>query len=242
MRTFLPALLIILSVFLLCQAQEPQPSPASSPNFEPRPLDPLRSRLLTDEEREAKASLVRNYDKFEDRTTVRTNFYWPSTSADIRLAAYFTTKGKAGNPIEQSGLIVGISGQRLLKNPRLNILADGKRFRFPRPTARDFDLSTTELATVKEIFAYAVSLKILQHIATAKKLEMRIDESEFVVGDYFISQLRLMLADLKSNHALPTSLGRVLYHARQPIVVQIQTLNHGINNPSIKHRGCNVTV
>jgi hypothetical protein len=140
--------------------------------------------------------LQTKYDRFEDRTTV-----WPrflilhvrnqsSIWNELRLAAYFTYRGRAAsNTVESFGLIFDSTSRDwvYLKNSTLVGLVDGTPFNLGRPIWRDSDVkSDGSEVKLSERVSFTVAFPFLKRIAHANTVEMRLGQSEAEPGELFI--------------------------------------------------------
>jgi hypothetical protein len=162
-------------------------------------LSPLAVSAQTDPQEKRQSNIIREYDRFEDRTK-----YWtrPKTvRSGLDVMAHFSFKGKgAGNEVDGFYLIFTSMGSdwRYLKDSRLYCLIDGDRVDLGSARASDSDIkpgySTVE---VKEILMFPVKYPTLQRISNAKRVEVRLGNTEFYFDEYFRESLKELLAKVR---------------------------------------------
>lgn len=162
-------------------------------------LSPLAVSAQTDPQQKRQSNIIREYDRFEDRTN-----YWtrPKTvRSGLNVMAHFSFKGKgAGNDVDGFNLIFTSIGSdwRYLKDSRLYCLIDGDRVDLGAARVKDSDIkpgySTVE---VKEILMFPVKYQTLQKISNAKSVEVRLGNTEFYLDQYFRESLKELLAKVR---------------------------------------------
>lgn len=143
--------------------------------------------------------LIREYDRFEDRTR-----YWTTPtylSSGLKFAATFSFKGKgAGHQIEGFSLVFSSTSRdwQYLKDSRLYLLIDGVSVGLGSAKARDGDVEVGDRSVqVKEDLEFSVALQTLETISKAKSVEMRLGKSEFKLRSYVLSDIGELLAKVQ---------------------------------------------
>lgn len=143
--------------------------------------------------------VIREYDRFENRTR-----YWTPPARmvyglDLRVTFSFRGKG-AGNDIEGFHLVFSSTSSdwRYLKDSHLYLLIDGKSVSLGQPKARDNDVQTGYSSVqVKEVLAFPIKYQTLQKLTAAKNVEMRLGSTEFSLPQYAIKDIKDLLGKVR---------------------------------------------
>lgn len=147
----------------------------------------------------AQERVIRQYDRFEDKTR-----YWTYPTVVRRgldLAASFSFKGKgAGKDIEHFYLIFTYVGSdwRYLKDSSLYCLIDGERVDLGSARARESEVDVGySTVQVKEWLLFTVNYQTLHRISQAKSVEIRLGDTEFHLDQYLRESLKELLGKVQ---------------------------------------------
>lgn len=139
--------------------------------------------------------IIREYDRFEDRTR-----YWTAPSfvrSGLEIRGYFSFKGKgAGHEVNGFSLIFTSTSTdwRYLKDSRLYCLIDGHPVELGSARARDGDVKVGYSSVeVQEKLVFPLRYQTLRRIAEAKRVDMRLGNTEFHLDQYFRESLKELL-------------------------------------------------
>lgn len=144
-------------------------------------------------------SVIRDYDRFENRTR-----YWTTpirVQSGLDLYVHFSFKGKgAGREINGFYLIFESTSSdwRFLKQSNLYCLIDGQPLNLGPPVAKDNDVRAGyRSVSVEEHLMFAVKYQTLQKLAKANQIEMRLGKAEFYLGSSFQASLKELLSKVQ---------------------------------------------
>lgn len=147
--------------------------------------------------------VIKEYDRFEDRTK-----YWTTRSTvshGLDLMAHFSFKGQgAGHEISGFYLIFVSTAPdwRYLKDSRLYCLIDNERVDLGSAKARDNDVRAGYSSVeVKEILMYPVKFHVLQKLSLAKRVDVRLGRTEFHLDPYFRESVKQLLGKIQTVKA-----------------------------------------
>lgn len=131
------------------------------------------------------------YDRIEDRTNVSTKQIYLKKSG-LTMVAYFNHQGKTLNQkIDAVGLVFYASGRdwKFLhdEDSRLFILADSERFS-PKGPNRKSDVLRD--GTTDERLTFLLTMDDLSKIVSASKVEVKLGQNTFTLGNDTIERLR----------------------------------------------------
>lgn len=152
----------------------------------------------------AQQRVIREYDRFEDRTR-----YWTTPQSfkeGLDLTAYLSFQGKgAGREVDEMSLIFisTSSDWQYLKNTRLYCIVDGKRFDFGPARAQNNDVKAGYRSVeVREVLMFPISFQTLQKISQANSVDMRLGKTEFHLDQYFRESLKELLTKVRAVRRL----------------------------------------
>lgn len=146
------------------------------------------------------STVIRDYDRFENRTR-----YWSARTqvqSGLDIYVHFSFKGKgAGREIHSFYLIFESTSSdwRFLKQSSLYCLIDGQPLNLGLPVAKDNDVRMEyRSVSVEEHLMFAVKYQTLQKLAKANQIEMRLGKAEFYLGSSFQASLKELLSKVQA--------------------------------------------
>ena len=146
------------------------------------------------------SNIIKEYDRFEDRTR-----YWTTPARitqELDLTVTFSFKGAgAGHEIEGFRLIFtsNASDWRYLRNSQLYLRIDGKSVNFGPAKAVSNDVkSRYSDVSVQEILLYPTDYRMLQRISNANVVEIRLGATETRLPHYLFTDIKELLGKVQT--------------------------------------------